>query len=145
LGSSTIQLKIFPFGHAKDLVMINLHDNEITSVTAAKELLEAHGGLLIKIENNNKRNIRVRLANHNYQFDPNRIFSREGIRRSLVKQSRISNAAINEIEKFAARILQLIPKIHPASLRCTIILKVNSLLLHICRAIKEKPMRKKYM
>jgi hypothetical protein len=110
LGNSTIQLKTFQYGNAKDLVMINLHDDETTSVIAARKLLEANGGLLIKIENGNKRNIGFRLSNRNYQFDPNRIFSREGIKQTLILLSRCDNASIIEVEKFANRILQLIPQ-----------------------------------
>ncbi len=109
LGKRVIQLKIFQYSDIKDIVMINLHADEITSVVAAHKLLETNGGLLIKIENDNKRNIRFRLGTLNYTFDPNGIFSREGITKSLTELGNISNAAVNEVEKFANRILQLLP------------------------------------
>jgi len=110
LGQSIVPLRIFQYGEAKDLVMINLHDDEMTSVNAGQQFLEKHGGLMIKIENNNKRNIRFKLAGRNYTFDPNRIFSRQGISKSLEELSVLNNTAIDEIEKFANRILQLIPE-----------------------------------
>ena len=109
LGQSTIPLKTFQYGEAKDLVMINLHDDETTSVNAGRRFLEIHGGLMIKIENNNKRNIRFKLAGRNYTFDPNRIFSRPGISKSLEELSNVNAGAIDEIEKFGTRLLQLIP------------------------------------
>lgn len=110
LGNSIIHLKTFQYGKAKDLLMINLHSDEVTSVSAAHKLLEANGGLLIKIENGNKRNIRFRLGNQNYVFDPNGIFSQEGIIKSLKEHGNISKVAVQEVEKFARRILELIPE-----------------------------------
>jgi hypothetical protein len=109
LGETTVPIKVMQYGESKDRVYINLHSDEITSITAAKLLLEKEGGLFIRIENYNKRNIRFRLRGRYYVFDPNRMFSREGILQTLTLQSRISEPAITEIEKFAARILQLIP------------------------------------
>jgi hypothetical protein len=97
------------YGESKELVMINLHDEEYTSVTAAREVLEESGGMLIRLENGNRRNIRFRLNGRNYAFDANRIFSRAGISKSLEENGRVTDAAIAEVEKFAARILELIP------------------------------------
>jgi hypothetical protein len=109
LGNSIIRLKTFQYGSAKDLVMINLHDDEMTSVIVAKKFLQANGGLLIKIENTNQRNINFWLADRSYTFDPNRMFSRRGISKSLEESGNVSDIAINEVEKFCKRILKLIP------------------------------------
>ncbi len=108
LGEKKIILKVFQYGEVKDLVYVNVHDNESTSVEAAKSLLEINGGTLLKIENNQQRSIRFRLKNVYYTFDPNRIFSRIGIEQTLRIHRRISASAIIEIEKFAKRILELI-------------------------------------
>ncbi len=122
LGNRTIQLKTFQYSDAKDLVMINLHADETTSVASAQKFLEVYGGLLIKIENNNRRNIHFRLGKRNYTFDPNRIFSREGITQTLKDHDRFNEAAADETEKFANRILQLVPE----NLSCIIALHNNT-------------------
>jgi hypothetical protein len=109
LGERVIQIKIFQYGDAKDKVYINLHDDEITAINGAKKTLERKGGYLIKIENYRTRNIRFKLEGKYYTIDPNRMFSRIGIERSLIIFGNTSPKAINEIEKFANRILQLIP------------------------------------
>jgi hypothetical protein len=109
LGERIIQVKMFQYGNAKDKVYVNLHDDEITAVNGAKKLLEKKGGFLIRIENYKTRNIRFKLDGKYYTVDPNRIFSREGIARSLIIFGNTSPKAIDEIEKFANRILQLIP------------------------------------
>ena len=110
LGERTIQLKIFQYGDVKDMVYINVHDDEVTAINGAKKLLEKNGGIFIKIENNKTRNIRFKLEGKYYTFDPNRIFSRVGIIQTLTLFGRINKKAIDEVEKFANRILQLIPE-----------------------------------
>src|SRR5206468_125422 len=104
-----IQIKTFQYGDLKDIVYVNLHDDEITAINGARKVLEKKGGLLIKIENFRTRNIKFILDGKKYTIDPNRMFSREGIARSLLIFGNTSPQAIDEVEKFANRILQLIP------------------------------------
>jgi hypothetical protein len=110
LGDRLMQVKTFQYGSARKIICVNLHDDELTSVNSAKKLLEKEAGLLIKIENNRQRNIKFRLDGQYYTFDPNRMFSRQGISQSLTMFGRVSPKAISEIEKFAAHILGLIPE-----------------------------------
>ncbi|HET6994664.1 MAG TPA: hypothetical protein VFI06_06765, partial [Chitinophagaceae bacterium] len=109
LGERVIQIKLIQYGSSRDKVYINLHDDEITAVNGAKKLLERKGGFLIKIENYKTRNIRFKLDGKYYTIDPNRMFSRAGIARSLIIFGTTSPKAIDEIEKFATHVLQLIP------------------------------------
>lgn len=113
LGNDNINIQVFQYGDKNDIVFINLHDNEVSSVDGAKKILENHGGLLIKIENKNKRNVSFRLDDRSYTFDPNRIFSKIGIKLTLKRFGNISNQAEREIEGFASKLLQIIsPDIH---------------------------------
>jgi hypothetical protein len=109
LGDRIMPIRVLQYGDRKNIVCINLHDNENTSVEAAQSVLELKGGTLIKIENNNQRVIHFKWRGITYGFDPNGIFSRAGIEKTLKENSQASPAAIEEIEKFAQRILQLIP------------------------------------
>lgn len=109
LAENIIPLKIQQYGEQTDIVFINLHDDETTSVDAARRILEQEGGLLIEVENNLQRNIRFRLGKTIYTVDPNCIFSREGIEKSLDLLGKVSERAVTEVEKFGRRILQLIP------------------------------------
>jgi len=113
LAGNLIPIKIRQYGERTDVVFINLHDDEVTSVEAAKRVLEEQGGLLIEIENNAQRNIRFRLDRYFYKVDPNRIFSEDG---------RTSDKAIDEIEKLGQRIIQLIPE----ETKCVIALHNNT-------------------
>lgn len=109
IGDRNIPVKILQYGQAGNVICLNLHDNETTSVKAAKSVLEETGGTLVKIENKNQRVIRFRLKGISYGFDPNRMFSRIGIEQTLRDNRRISRDAMDEVEKFAQRILQLVP------------------------------------
>ncbi len=110
LAGNIVPIKITQYGERTDVVFINLHDDEITSVDAAKRVLEEYGGLLIEVENNAQRNIRFKLDRYFFKVDPNRIFSEEGIKKSLEQLGRTSGKAVDEVEKLGQRIVQLIPE-----------------------------------
>lgn len=109
LGNKNIPILFQQYGNSQEIVCINLHDDEKTSVSAARKFLEKNGGLLVKIQNNGERLIRFRYRNHAYTIDPNRIFSKEGILNNLEKLRNRSTDALEEVEKFGAYILSLVP------------------------------------
>ncbi len=109
IGSTRVPIQLIQYGDVKNPVYINLHDDEATAVIGTKRLLQTRGGLLIRLENAGRRNMRFQLSGRTYTFDPNRIFSRKGIAQTLKLYGRSSPAAIAELEGFAARILSLIP------------------------------------
>ena len=110
IGNKNIRILTFQYGEKKDFVFIALHDNEFTGLETTKSVLENMGGLLIKIENANDRNISFSLDQRSFTFDPNRMFSKAGIRKTLKSFGRSNERAINEVDKFAKRIVQLFPK-----------------------------------
>ncbi len=122
LGDNRITIQTFQYGDRKDIVFINLHDNESTAVNATQKLLESAGGMLIKIDNGSKRNISFRVNGRSFIFDPNRIFSKKGIQLSLLRFGNSDNKAIQEIDVFAKKILELIPQ----NVQCIIALHNNS-------------------
>lgn len=122
LAENIVPIKIRQYGERTDLVFINLHDDELTSVDAAKRILEEDGGMLIEIENNLQRNIRFKLGRHFYKVDPNRMFSKGGVKKSLEQFGIATPGAIEEVEKFGQRIIQLIPE----EATCVIALHNNS-------------------
>ena len=118
-----IPVKILQYGDRTDLLCINVHDNETTSVNAAKEVLQYTGGTLVKIENRKQRLIRFRFRGQSYAFDPNRMFSREGISQTLLENcGRKREEVIDEIEKFAGFILSRITD----STKCIVALHNNT-------------------
>ncbi len=122
LGSKNIVIKVTQYGTNINTCCINLHDDEATAVGAARAVLEQKGGLLIRIENNAQRVVSFPFRGVTYTFDPNRIFSRKGIELTLKSKGKITAEIVTEVEKFANKILQLIPD----SAACVIALHNNT-------------------
>ncbi len=120
--SKTIPIRIAQYGPANTVFCFNMHDNEFTAVQAARSVLELQGGTLLRIENGAQRLIKFKLKGIGYAFDPNRIFSREGISQSLKENGPVNSAAVDAVEQFGQRLLQLIPD----SIQCIIALHNNT-------------------
>lgn len=110
-GQTLVPIKVVQYGNKADLVFVNMHDNEFTSVSGTKPILESRGGLLIRIENKRQRNISFKMENRTYVVDPNRIFTKEGAAVSLRENGRgySNDRAAAEANRLGQRILELIP------------------------------------
>ena len=106
LGNTPITLSISRYGAEPNPVFLQLHHNESTAAEVARHVLEERGGTFISIENKEERYISFSLHNKRYSFDPNRMFTKKGIRESLSFLSRYHPAPAREVEKFAKTILQ---------------------------------------
>lgn len=122
IGNRTVVIKVIQYGEPNGIYCINMHDNEGTAVLGAAPVLEMTGGTLIRVENFKQRVIKFRLNGVLYGFDPNRIYSRIGIGQTLRDNRNYSLKAVLEIEKFAGRLLALIPD----TAKCLIALHNNT-------------------
>ncbi|NNF57215.1 MAG: protein tyrosine phosphatase [Rhodothermaceae bacterium] len=104
LGDSTVTLAVHekPGGVLNALV---LHDDENTAVEAGLAFIEADGGRLVDLQAQGNRNVAFALDGQAYRFDPNRMFSRVGIRRTLEAQSTYTPAAAAAVRAFADSVL----------------------------------------
>lgn len=105
LGETRIQTRVT---HGRELspTMVNVHDDENTSVRAGKVVIRESGGRLIELTHRGKRLVEFQLAGQTYRFDPNRIFSEDGIRATLTKQTNYSEAAHAAVRDFALQFIQ---------------------------------------
>jgi len=110
LGEKKVEVVISRYGDRKDIVMLNLHDDERTSVEAARKVIEETGGILIRIENDEQRMLSFMTSGKEYRFDPNRMFTQEGRKASITKNSLQYTAhAEDVVHAFSNFILSLIP------------------------------------
>src|SRR5690606_32808824 len=100
LGDRTINVIVTEFDGTGNWVMINLHDNEQTSVAAGKKVLDEKGGMLISIRNEKERNISFSLEGRNFKFDPNRMFTKKGAEESLNRFGEATHEAIEIVSRF---------------------------------------------
>jgi hypothetical protein len=102
LGDKTVKIVISKTSkRPSKFVYFNIHDNENTAVEAAKEIIEKYGGTLIELRNNGKRLINFSLKDEQFTFDPNRIFTKVGIRKTLKNNGGYTIEAERETNKFA--------------------------------------------
>ncbi|HEV8505828.1 MAG TPA: hypothetical protein VGQ53_10525 [Chitinophagaceae bacterium] len=110
-GKDSTEIIVSRYGSRDGLVIIHLHDDEISSAEAAKKILLETGGILIELENNGERLVSFKKGGKKFQFDPNRIFTAKGRSQNLHYMNKtVTPAALNSVKKFAAFILQKIPK-----------------------------------
>ncbi len=104
VGNRTVVVADFSKG--KGLTFINLHDDENTSIEAAIDVIDRFGGKLIQLKHTGERNLEFRIGRHGYEVDPNRIFTDQGARESLMKLSRYSEESMREVRTFAQKIVE---------------------------------------
>ena len=107
VGNSTVIIKQH-LGKGK--AFVHLHQSEKTALRAAKTVIKAEGGSLLTLVHSGKRNVVFQLHQHRYEFDPNRIFTDVGIKKTLLKFGGYSIAAHAEVKKLADKIKILLPK-----------------------------------
>jgi len=105
LGNTTIHAMVLQHSPASP-TMINVHDDENTSVIAGKEVLGQTGGRLIELSHSGQRLVSFESGGMTYRFDPNRIFSDSGIRDTLTRRGVYSEEAHQEVNAFAAALLK---------------------------------------
>lgn len=111
LGATPVAVQVATYGNRRNIVMLNLHDDEVTSVIAARNVLQNTGGILVTINNNYERLVSFTLKGKTWKFDPNRMFSRDGIASDLLKHNQQCNlAAVKAIEGFARFVMGKVPK-----------------------------------
>lgn len=122
LGDTDIWVEMSYYGQPRAVAAINLHDDETTSVSAAREWLQKEGGVLIRIENGGERLLKFGLSGQEYKVDPNRLFSKEGAAKSLDRFGEVSGEAVEAAYRFGQQLLALIP----AETRCLVALHNNT-------------------
>jgi hypothetical protein len=108
LGDSTIHVLFQKHGSGKNF--IHLHQSETTALKAARAVMMAEGGSILTLVHSGGRNISFRLDHRRYEFDPNRIFTDVGIKKTLMEFGPYSAAAHAEVNKLAQQIKVLLPK-----------------------------------
>lgn len=80
---------------------ISVHEDEATGISATKQVVDDNGGAFTYIHHQLKRNISFTCGTVAYTFDPNRIFSDSGRKRTLEKLSQWNVYADSVVKKFA--------------------------------------------
>ena len=89
-------------------VFVNLHENEQTSVAAARTVLEASGGRLVCLRAKGQRYVIFWHGLRPHGFDPNRIFTDTGARQTLARYSSLTPPALAALRQLRSDVLALL-------------------------------------
>jgi hypothetical protein len=104
IGDNTIQ-SIVHKGIATSPSYFNMHDNENTAVEATKTIIAKHGGYFVELKASGDRLIKFSIKGNSYTFDPNRIFTTVGIKKTLENYGNTSSEAEKEVSNFAGNLI----------------------------------------
>jgi hypothetical protein len=89
-------------------LLVSLHSNEKTAISAAKELLKSRSGSLYVLENGGERRMPVYSRTKRLTIDPNRIFSEAGVIRDLRMYSIFREDEARQCVQFGQDIIEKI-------------------------------------
>ena len=95
------------------LRLINLHENEATSVQAASAALAAQPGELIALHAQGQRLVRFFIGWRPHVFDPNRIFTDAGLDQTLSRHASSTPAARAAVRGLRDAVLALLAPVPP--------------------------------
>lgn len=108
LGDTKVIIQQYYYGQGK--AFVHLHQNETTALQAAKVVIQAEGGSILTLVHAGGRNVVFHLNRVRYEFDPNRIFTEVGIRKTLRQFGPYSLAAHREVRRLACAIKAQLPR-----------------------------------
>lgn len=106
IGDST-QINIVEFGKDKPhgLMFLNVHEDEVTSIDALKAYSKNNSINYFYLNHKGTRRISFYIKDKEYSFDPNRIFTKKGRKRTLKDGGNYRKKARKEVKYLALSIL----------------------------------------
>ncbi len=100
VGSTPVYVLVHDTG-VPGLTYVNVHNDERTAVDAGLTVIGRHGGRVLELSHDGARNITFEMGGETYVFDPNRMFTDAGARKSLAELGPYSDAAHRVVRAFA--------------------------------------------
>ena len=82
IGQADVKFEIVE-NKCDTIIFVNLHHNEQTSIAAIKQVLKKSKGKFYGLQSGKKRELTVFSNSKKISFDPNRIFTKNGIEKTL--------------------------------------------------------------
>ncbi len=108
VGQSVVSLQQFRPAGSGGFLLLQLHSNERSAGEAAYTAACRWGTEFLQLLNNEQRLVGFQHQEQWFQFDPNRIFSTEGIRKTLAQSGAISEGAVAAVQQFSDSLLCLL-------------------------------------
>lgn len=108
LGDTKVIIQREDFGPGK--VFVHVHANETTALDAARRVAQAEGGHVITLVHAKERDIHFRYHGKDYAFDPNRIYTAQGIKKTLKAHGCYDKKGARIVARFAHQVTANIPR-----------------------------------
>lgn len=108
LGNTKVIIQKEDYGPGK--VFVHVHASETTALEAARKVARAQGGQVITLIHKKERDITFKYHGKTYSFDPNRIYTPNGIRKTLKSHGCYDLKAKKIVSVFAAQVMAYIPR-----------------------------------
>ncbi|MCH2233442.1 MAG: hypothetical protein MK078_04235 [Crocinitomicaceae bacterium] len=102
IGDSKVELRFFQGSVLDDIIFLNVHEDEQTSIEAIKEIRKTIPVNFAYLHHKGTRNIEFQLGKNKHEFDPNRIYTFKGRKATLKEFGKFSfraNKAVKELDK----------------------------------------------
>jgi hypothetical protein len=109
VGSSVVSLESIEYLN-DDLIFVNLHNNELTSIKAIKQVLPKASGKYLGLLSGGTREVNLTEKGKIISFDPNRIFTKTGIKKTLENYSCYSESSFKLVESLSNELLRYFSK-----------------------------------
>lgn len=108
LGTSRIDIEVYQAPRT-GFQYVHVHENEKASLQAVMRIIATYGGQVVTLKHGGGRFISFTYKGERYVFDPNRIFSRDGVQKTLKFYSKKYNpVAAKMVNQFAEVLRQKI-------------------------------------
>lgn len=107
LGDTLVVVEKIQHGRGK--AFVHVHQNETTALQAARAVIEAEGGSIVTLHHPGGRNIVFYLDKIRYEFDPNRMFTDAGIKKTLKQFGAYSAEAHGVVKQLAQHVKAVLP------------------------------------
>ncbi|MDA3616020.1 hypothetical protein [Polluticaenibacter yanchengensis] len=102
IGNDTINIAGYNAMSADSILLVHLHHNEQTALNVAQQFLAGNPPVsFIYLDNKASREVHFKINKFNVKFDPNRIFSKQGIQKTIVTEPAVAKPAFNEVNKLS--------------------------------------------
>lgn len=108
LGDERVTIHVEKNGPGK--VFLHVHQSETTALKAARSVIKTQGGTVITLKHSGHRNIVFKEKGARYEFDPNRMFTDAGIKKTLSTFGPYSTSAHQQVKTLATKLMAVLPK-----------------------------------
>lgn len=104
IGKSSVQLVEHTNGKKSKVLFVNVHEDEQTSITAIKQYALEQEICYYYLTKDSVRRITFENRGANFSFDPNRIYTQYGIKRTIEGDANWGKSEFRKIKRFGSKI-----------------------------------------